>query len=64
MKAFLVGKTVNIEYLVSDFCGECLRVSSMKELDWERYGASDVVFCLFGESAITNIFMGKIMQLA
>lgn len=49
MKAFLVGKTVNIEYLVSDFCGECLRVSSMKELDWERYGASDVVFCLFGE---------------
>ena len=49
MKAFLVGKTVNIEHLVSDFCSECVRVSSMKEMNWNKYDNSDVVFCLFGE---------------
>lgn len=49
MKAYLVGKAVNIEYLVGDFCGESVRVSSINEMDWEKFQSSDVVFCLFGE---------------
>lgn len=49
MKAFFVGKAVNIEHYISDFWEEVLRVSSMKEMDWTRYEKSDVIFCIYGE---------------
>lgn len=49
MKAFFVGKAVNIEHYISDFWEEVLRVSSMKEMDWTRHEKSDVIFCIYGE---------------